>query len=51
MVFPYLVDYNGNVGEPNIKALPEFEQRTFFETLLAKKKLNKSNERLSNNRQ
>lgn len=33
------------VGEPDITALPEFEQRTFFETLLAKiKELNENNE-------
>lgn len=33
------------VGEPDIKALPEFEQRTFFETLLAKiKELSENNE-------
>lgn len=31
------------IGEPDIKALPEAEQRTFFETLLARIKELKDN--------
>ncbi len=34
------------IGEPNISALPESEQRTFFETLLARlKELTKNSEK------
>ena len=34
------------IGEPNVQALPEAEQRTFFETLLAHiKELQEQNEK------